>query len=72
MKAKRFVSVESFGDAWVVKYILRAPGQRYWAAQFDKRMRSRAEVEKWVQNNPKLELVRPGGLIKSVDTAAGS
>ena len=53
----RQVYIEAEGSTLFVRYSDRKPGGRYQAAQFDGVMKTREEVEAWVRNNPKLELV---------------
>ena len=57
MKAKRLVTIEMVLGTWVVLYADRAKGQWHSAAQFYAKDNSRSKVEKWVMDNPKLELV---------------
>jgi hypothetical protein len=56
-KSKREVYIEFVRDTWVVLYVKRKKGQHYKAASFYAPDNSRAFVENWVRDNPKLVLV---------------
>lgn len=55
---KRPVVIEFYKkpNSYCVRFIDRKPGQRHFAASFYAPDHTRADVEKWVTENPKLEL----------------
>lgn len=56
MKTLRQVRIELRGNTYMVLYCDRKPGGRHAAAMFYAPDHSIEQVEKWVKNNPKLNL----------------
>ena len=54
---KRKVRITLERGVYFVEYVERKPRQRYLAAQFDASMRTREQVEQWVNEQANLELV---------------
>jgi hypothetical protein len=55
----REVYIATIGTSphYAVEYVHRKRGTRYWAAQFDGRHSTLAEIIEWVKKQPKLILV---------------
>lgn len=56
MSAKRKVTIEKVGDCWMIYYVDRVKGQRRSPGQFTADMFTRADVVRWIKNNPKITL----------------
>lgn len=61
---KRKVKIELVRNTWFVLYEERKKHQRFSAAQFDARDKSKSEVERWVRDQPNLEL-NEGGTVET-------
>lgn len=56
LKTKRKVIIQSVGDSWAVAYVERRKFQRYWAAVFYKKIKTREQVIAWISEQANIEL----------------